>query len=88
VRLGARLRAAGIGAEVFPEAIPLGKQLGYGSSRGYKLAVIVGPDEQANQVFNLRNLATRQEDKGLAWSVLEDSVQSALEAHKHQGAGL
>jgi histidyl-tRNA synthetase len=88
VRLAARLRAVGIGAEVFLEPIPLGKQLGYGSSRGYKLAVIVGPEEQANQVFNLRNLATRQEDKGLAWSVLEDSVRSALEAHKQQGAGL
>jgi histidyl-tRNA synthetase len=88
VRLAARLRAAGIGAEVFPDPIPLGKQLGYGSARGHKLAVIVGPDEQANQVFNLRDLASRREDKGLAWSALEDSVQNALEVHKHQGAGL
>ena len=55
--------------------------------RGHKLAVIVGPDEQARQVFNLRNLATRQEDKGLAWSVLEDSVESALEIIKQEGAG-
>ena len=49
--------------------------------------MIVGPDEQAKQVFNLRNLATRQEDKGLAWSVLEDSVESVLEVIKQQGAG-
>ena len=42
---------------------------------------------QARQVFNLRNLATRQEDKGLAWSVLEDSVESALEILKQEGAG-
>ena len=55
--------------------------------RGHKLAVIVGPDEEAKQVFNLRNLATRQEDKGLAWSVLEDSVQSVLEIIRHEGAG-
>jgi histidyl-tRNA synthetase len=88
VRLAARLRAAGIGAEVFPDPIPIGKQMGYGSARGHRLAVIVGPDEQGRQAFNLRNLATRQEDKGLAWSVLEDSVHSALEVLKQQGAGL
>jgi histidyl-tRNA synthetase len=84
-RMAARLRAAGIGAEVYPDPIAIGKQMGYGSSRGHKLAVIVGPAEQATQVFNLRNLATRQEDKGLAWSVLEDSVQSALEILKQTG---
>jgi histidyl-tRNA synthetase len=82
----ARLRAAGIGAELYPDPISIGKQMGYGSSRGHKLAVIVGPDEEARQVFNLRNLATRQEDKGLAWSVLEDSVQSLLEIIRHEGA--
>ena len=77
-RLAARLRTAGIGAEVYPEPIQIGKQMGYGSNRGHRLAVIVGPDEASKKVFNLRNLATRQEDKGLCWSVLEDSVQSAL----------
>jgi len=86
-RLAARLRAAGIGAELYPDPIAIGKQMGYGSSRGHKLAVIVGPDEQAGQVFNLRNLATRHEDKGLSWSVLEDSVQSALEILEQEGAG-
>jgi histidyl-tRNA synthetase len=78
VRLAARLRAIGLGAEVYPEPIAIGKQMGYGSSRGHKLAVIVGPDEVERKVFNLRVLASRHEDKGLAWVVLEDSVQSAL----------
>ena len=86
-QIAARLRAAGIGTEVYPDPIPIGKQMGYGSTRGHKLAVIVGPLEQASQVFNLRNLATRQEDKGLAWSTLEDSVVGALEVLKQQGAG-
>ena len=86
--MAARLRAAGIGAEVFPDPIPIGKQMGYGSTRGHKLAVIVGPDEAAKQVFNLRNLSNRQEDKGLAWSMLEDSVEGALQIVKQQeGAG-
>ena len=86
-KMAARLRAVGIGAEVFPDSIPIGKQLGYGSRRGHKLGVIVGPDEQARQVFNLRNLATRHEDKGLAWSVLEDSVEGAMQILKQDGTG-
>jgi histidyl-tRNA synthetase len=85
--MAARLRASGIGAEVYPDPISIGKQMGYGSSRGHKLAVIVGPEEESKQLFNLRNLASRQEDKGLAWSVLEDSVQSALEIIRHEGSG-
>jgi histidyl-tRNA synthetase len=85
--MAARLRAVGIGAEIYPDPIPIGKQMGYGSSRGHKLAVIVGPDEIAKQVFNLRNLSNREEDKGLAWSVLEDSVESALQILQQEGAG-
>jgi histidyl-tRNA synthetase len=84
-RMAARLRSAGIGAEVYPEPIQIGKQMGYGSSRGHRLAVIVGPDEAAREVFNLRDLSTRLEDKGLSWSVLEDSVQSALEINGREG---
>jgi histidyl-tRNA synthetase len=85
--MAARLRAVGIGAEVYPDPIPIGKQMGYGSNRGHKIAVIVGPDELARQVFNLRNLSNRQEDKGLAWSMLEDSVEGALQIIKQEGAG-
>ncbi len=77
-----RLRAAGVGSEVYPDPIAIGKQMAYGSTRGHKLGVIVGPDEEASHTFNLRDLASRQEYKGLAWSVLEDSVQSALQTLK------
>jgi histidyl-tRNA synthetase len=85
VALAARLRAAGIGAEVFPEPIQIGKQMGYGSTRGHRLAVIVGPDERDRQVFNLRNLATRQEEKAIARDALEARVKQALETI--EGAG-
>jgi histidyl-tRNA synthetase len=77
-KLAARLRAAGIGAEVFPDAIQIGKQLGYGSNRGHRLAVIVGPDEQAKGVFNLRDLSTRQEQKAIPWNDIELAVGRAL----------
>ncbi len=49
--------------------------------------MIVGPDEQARGVFNLRNLSTRAEDKGLDQTVLEDSVASLLEVIRMQGDG-
>jgi histidyl-tRNA synthetase len=78
VRLAARLRASGLGAEVFPDSIQVGKQMGYGSAHGHKLAVIVGPDEVATQVFNLRNLATRQEQKAISWIELEAAVRQTL----------
>jgi histidyl-tRNA synthetase len=84
-RLAAQLRAGGVGAEVFPDAIQVGKQMGYGSSRGHKLAVIVGPDEMSREVFNLRDLATRQEQKGIAWPLLVDTVKSALAKVGAQG---
>jgi histidyl-tRNA synthetase len=79
-RLAARLRKVDIGAEVFPDPIQVGKQMGYGSSRGHKLAVIVGPDEMEKQLFNLRDLATRVEQKAIPWAELESRVTAALGA--------
>ncbi len=78
VGLASRLRAAGIGAEVYPDAIQTGKQLQYGSTRGHKLAVIVGPSEVETQTFNLRDLTTRQERKAVPWTDLETAVAEAL----------
>ncbi|HMB03872.1 MAG TPA: histidine--tRNA ligase [Isosphaeraceae bacterium] len=78
VQLAVRLRASGLGAEVFPDQIQVGRQMGYGSARGHKLAVIVGPDEVARQVFNLRDLATRQEQKAIPWTELEATVRRTL----------
>jgi histidyl-tRNA synthetase len=77
-RLASRLRAAGIGAEVFPDALQAGKQMGYGSSRGHRFAVIVGPDEITGEVFNLRDLSTRNEQKSIPWSELERVVGQSL----------
>ncbi len=78
VRLASRLRTAGIGAEVYPDPIQVGKQMAYGTTRGHALAVIVGPDEQASGTFNLRDLATRQERKAIPQADLEAAVVAAL----------
>ena len=78
VRLASRLRAVGVGAEVFPDAIQVGKQMQYGTERGHQLAVVVGPEEQSGGVFNLRNLATRVEQKAISWDDLERAVLQAI----------
>ncbi len=78
--IAARLRKANIGAEVFPDPIQVGKQMGYGSSRGHRFAVIVGPDEATQATFNLRDLATRQERKAIPQAELETAVAVALGA--------
>ena len=87
VRLASALRKADIGAEVFPDAIQVGKQMIYGSTRGHRLAVIVGPDEQGRGVFNLRDLATRQERKAIPWDEIVPEVRKALDAMQADGAG-
>jgi histidyl-tRNA synthetase len=55
------LRAAGIGVEVFPEAKKIGQQLQYAERRGFAAALIAGPDEFAQNVWKIKDLARRVE---------------------------
>jgi len=87
VALAAALRAAGVGAEVFPDQAQVGKQMAYGSTRGHRFAVIVGPDEAGRRVFNLRDLATRREQKAIPWDDLVAAVRAALGTGPGGGAG-
>ena len=80
IGLAARLRTAGIGAEVYPDAIQAGKQLQYGTARGHRFAVIVGPDELAAATFNLRDLATRAERKAIPQADLEATLGASIAA--------
>ncbi len=44
-KMARTLRAEGIGTEVYPEAKKLGPQFKYADSRGFRLALIAGPEE-------------------------------------------
>jgi histidyl-tRNA synthetase len=55
------LRAAGIGAEVYPEAKKIGSQFQYAEKKGFKVALIAGGDEFAHGVWKLKDLARREE---------------------------
>jgi histidyl-tRNA synthetase len=55
------LRAEGIGVEVYPEAKKLGQQLQYAEKRGFRAALIAGPDEFAQGTWKIKVLASREE---------------------------
>ncbi|HEV3083143.1 MAG TPA: histidine--tRNA ligase [Gemmataceae bacterium] len=60
-RMAAGLRAAGIGVELYPEAKKVGQQLQYAERRGFRVALIAGPDEFAQGVWKVKDLARREE---------------------------
>ena len=55
------LRAAGIPAEVYPEAVSLGDQLKYAVRKGFPTAVIAGDREFAAGQWQVKNLPTREQ---------------------------
>jgi histidyl-tRNA synthetase len=55
-RLARQLRAQGVGVEVFPEPKKIGQQLAYADKRGFRLALIAGPDEFAQGVWQVKDL--------------------------------
>jgi histidyl-tRNA synthetase len=65
------LRAAGIGVEVFAEAKKIGAQFQYAEKRGFRLALIAGPDEFAQGVWKIKELAKREERVVPSGEVLE-----------------
>jgi histidyl-tRNA synthetase len=58
LRLAAQLRAAGFGAEVFPEPKKLGQQLKYADRRGHRVALVAGENEFASGSIQIKNLAS------------------------------
>jgi histidyl-tRNA synthetase len=60
-RMARSLRAEGIGVEVYPDAKRVGQQLQYAERRGFRVALIAGPDEFAQGVWKLKDLARREE---------------------------
>lgn len=60
-KMARALRSEGIGVEVFPEPKKVGQQLQYAERRGFRLALIAGPDEFAQGVWKIKDLAKREE---------------------------
>lgn len=62
LKIAGEIRAVGARCEVYLEpAAKLAKQLGYADDKGFAFAVIVGPDEVAKGVVQLKDLAKREQ---------------------------
>lgn len=55
-RLARDLRAQGLGVEVYPEPVKLGKQLQYADRKGHRYAIIAGSQEFAAGQWQVKNL--------------------------------
>lgn len=55
-RMARTLRAAGVGVDVYPEPKKIGTQLKYADHRGFRFALIAGPDEFAQDVWQIKDL--------------------------------
>lgn len=62
-RVARQLRAAGLNTEVFPDPKPIGKQLKYADRKGFRVALIAGPDEFAQGVWQVKDLKSGTSEK-------------------------
>jgi histidyl-tRNA synthetase len=70
-----QLRAAGIPAELFPEAGKLGKQFKYADAKGIPYVLIQGHEERAANLFKLKTLANGEERTLTLEEVLAELAQ-------------
>ena len=61
LRLAAQVRAAGLGAEVYPEPKKLGQQLRYADRRGFRVALIAGTAEFDSGTCQVKDLLHKQQ---------------------------
>lgn len=58
LRLASTIRRADISVELYPEPKKLGKQLQYANKKGFRIALIAGPEELAQKACQAKVLAT------------------------------
>lgn len=60
-KMARALRAEGIGAEVYPDAKKVGAQLKYAEGKGFRIALIAGPEEFGQGTWKVKDLGQRSE---------------------------
>ncbi|MCE9532633.1 MAG: histidine--tRNA ligase [Planctomycetes bacterium] len=79
-RVARLLRVQNIGCEVYPDAKKLGAQFQYAEKRGFKVALIAGPDEFATGTWKVKDLAKREEI-AVAEAELIETVRRLVEGN-------
>jgi histidyl-tRNA synthetase len=77
LRLSRELREAGINVAVYPEVAKLGRQFKYADRAGIPLAVVYGPDEQAQGAVAIKDLRSG-EQRTVPQHGLAEAVRSML----------
>ncbi len=60
-KVAAQVRSSGVKVELFPEAIKLDKQLKYANAQKIPIAIVIGPDEAAQNKVTLKDLRSGQQ---------------------------
>ncbi len=77
MKMAATLRQAGIKVACYPEPIKIGKQFKYADRMGMKIAIIIGPDEQAKNLAAVKDLRTGDQET-IAFEETAKTVQQML----------
>ena len=81
-KMAASLRAGGLGVEVYPEPKKVGQQLQYAEKRGFRVALIAGPDEFAQGVWKVKDL-TRRAEVSVAAGNVGQAIREILGLDNH-----
>jgi histidyl-tRNA synthetase len=80
-KMASLLRSQGIGVEVFPEPKKVGQQLQYAERRGFRFALIAGPDEFDKGVWKIKDLAARVEQT-IPTHEVADTLKTMIDGKK------
>lgn len=76
-QIATHLRAVGVNTAVYPEATKLTRQFKYGDRMGMRLALVIGPDEQAQGLVTIKDLRTGEQQR-VPLEILEQVVKEHL----------
>ena len=83
--IAAKLRSRGVKAEVYPEQRKITAQFQFAEKKGARAAIIVGADEAARNVVNVRDLVLRENHDALSIDAAVERVASITDSSSPRG---